>query len=132
PEYVEQRAHAHFTADRRDDLHRRMMIRREHEPDAGFLDRLRDACGRQIDRGAERFEHVGAAGARRHAAVAVLGYARAGRGDDEHRGGRDVEGVGTVAAGADDVDEMPVRCGGRGVTAWTLTRIWHACDHLAQ
>jgi hypothetical protein len=36
----------------------------------------------------------------------------AGRGGDEHGGGGDVEGVGAVAAGADDVDQ--VRGGGTG------------------
>ena len=43
---------------------------------------------------------------RRHAAPAVLGHARAGGGGDEHRRGRDVEGVRAVAAGADDVDQV--------------------------
>jgi hypothetical protein len=54
----------------------------------------------------ERFQHVGAAGLRRHRAAAVLGDARAGRGRDEHRRGRDVERVRRIAAGADDVDQV--------------------------
>ena len=36
----------------------------------------------------------------------MLGHARARRGGDEHRAGRDVEAVAAVAAGADDVDEV--------------------------
>jgi hypothetical protein len=49
---------------------------------------------------------VGAAGLGRHAAVAVLGHARTGRGGHEHRAGGDVEGVRAIAAGADDVDQV--------------------------
>jgi len=60
---------------------------------------------REHDVGAERLQHVGAAGLRRHRAVAVLGDARAGARRDEHRRGRDVERVRGVATGADDVEE---------------------------
>ena len=62
--------------------------------------------GLQHDVGAQRLEHIGASRLRRHRAIAVLGHARAGRGRDEHRRGRDVERVRRVAAGADDVDQM--------------------------
>jgi hypothetical protein len=72
---------------------------------------MRDLFRLQLDARAQRLQHVGAARLRRHAAVAVLGHARAGRGDHEHRGGGDVERVRAVAAGADDVDQ--VGCGRR-------------------
>ena len=106
PEDVEDRAHAELLAHRRRVLHRAVVDRREHEADAGLADALRDLLGRQHDVGAERLQHVGAAGFRRHRAAAVLGDPRAGRRGDEHRRGRDVEGVRRVAAGADDVDQM--------------------------
>ena len=94
-------------AHRRRVLHRAVVVGREHEADAGLGDATAPpACGRQHDVGAERFEHVGAAGLRRHRAAAVLGDARAGRGGDEHRRRRDVERVRRVAAGADDVDQV--------------------------
>ena len=85
-EDVEDRAHAHFAAHRRHRLHSRMVDRCEHEADADFLDAGRDLFRLQFDRRAERLEHVGAAGFRRHAAVAMLGHARPGRSHDEHRG----------------------------------------------
>src|SRR3546814_8482147 len=70
---VEDRAHPHFLAHRRDRLHRRMMIGREHEADAGLLDAARDLLRCQIDHRTERFEYIGATGFARHAAVAMLG-----------------------------------------------------------
>ena len=58
---------------------------------------------------------------RRHRAAAVLRHARAGGRGDEHRRGRDVEGVRAVAAGADDVDQ--VACGRRTSTLVANSRI---------
>src|SRR3546814_3550335 len=52
------------------------------------------------------FRAIRAARLQKHAAVAVLGHARAGRGDDEDRRGGDVERMRAVAAGADDVDQV--------------------------
>ncbi|EEF93691.1 hypothetical protein CATMIT_01676, partial [Catenibacterium mitsuokai DSM 15897] len=101
-----QRAHAHLAPHRRDHLHRRVVHRREHEADAGAFDALRDLFGLQLDRRAQGFEHVGAAGLGRDAAVAVLGHLGPGRSDYEHARGGDVEGVRAVAAGTHDVDQM--------------------------
>ncbi|KAG1385144.1 hypothetical protein G6F60_014946 [Rhizopus arrhizus] len=103
-EDVEDGAHAHLAAYRRDHLHRRMMDRREHEADAGLLDRGGHLRRLQLDGRAQLFHRIGAAGFGRHAAVAVRGHARTGGGGDEHRAGGDIEGVRTVATGADDVD----------------------------
>ena len=65
----------------------------------------RPTCaGAKIDLDAERLQHVGGARFRRQRAIAVLGDRHAGAGDDEGRAGRDVEGAGGVAAGADHVD----------------------------
>ena len=109
PEDVEDGAHAQFLADRGNVLHRRMVVGREHEADAGFLETLADLLGRQHDVGAERLEHIGRARLGGHAAVAVLGDAGAGGRHHEHRSGRYVEGVRAVAAGTDDIDEMRPR-----------------------
>jgi hypothetical protein len=87
-------------------LHRAVMRGREHEADAGLRDRLRDLLGLEHDVRAERLQHVRAAGLRRHRPPAVLRHARARRRGDEHRGGRNVERLRRVAAGADDVEEM--------------------------
>ena len=105
-EDVEDGAHAQFLADRSDVLHRAVMTGREHEADAHFLDACGDPFGRKHHVRTERFEHVGAAGPRRHAAVAVLGDARARGCRDEHRGGRDVERVRRIAPRAAQVDQM--------------------------
>jgi hypothetical protein len=113
-EDVEDGAHAHLAAHRRDHLHRRMMDRREHEADAGLLDGGGHLLRLQFDHRAQRFQRVGAAGLGRHAAVAVLGHARTGGGGHEHRAGGDVEGVRAIATGADDIDQV----GGIGHRHW--------------
>ena len=40
----------------------------------------------------------------------MLGHARTGSGGDEHRGSLNVERVGAVAAGADDVENSRITC----------------------
>ena len=76
---------------------------------------LDDALGRQRQVDAERLEHVRRARRRRRGPVAVLDEPHA-RGRGHHRGHRrDVDGVGAVAAGADDVEARAraPRCGAR-------------------
>ena len=61
-------------------------------------------------REAERLEHVGGAGGRRHGPVPVLGNARAGRRRHDRGRRRDVERVRAVAARPGRVDEVvPLR-----------------------
>jgi len=57
---------------------------------------------------AQRFEDIRAAGFTRNAAIAMFGHARAGCRADEHAGRRNIEGVRTIAAGADDIDKVAV------------------------
>ena len=76
----------------------------EHEAEAELVDRARDPVGRLLEVDAELLEHVGRARSRARGAVAVLRHRRARRRGHERRCGRDVERVGAVAAGADDVD----------------------------
>eukprot|EP01137_Pigoraptor_chileana_P020486 Opistho-2@82927 len=88
-EDVEDGAHAQFAAHRGDVLHRRMVVRREHEADAGLRNALGHLGRAQHDVGAQGFQHIGAAGLAGDAAVAVFGdLGTAGRGD-EHGAGRD-------------------------------------------
>ncbi len=106
-EEVEHGARAKLRPARTDMLHGRVMGRREHEADAGFLDAARDHFGAEVDLDAERLQHVGRAGFAAQGTVAVLGDGNAGGCGDNRRGGRDVEGFGAVAApGADDVDDI--------------------------
>ncbi|CAH0323886.1 hypothetical protein SRABI89_05558 [Pseudomonas koreensis] len=83
-----------------------MVDRREHEADAGLFDGRGHLRRLQLDRRAQCFDRIGTAGLGRHAAVAMLGHARAGGGGNEHRAGGDVERMRAIATGADDVDQV--------------------------
>jgi hypothetical protein len=63
----------------------------------------------QHDVGAQRFQHIGAAGLAGDAAAAMLGHLRARSRGDEHRAGRDVEGVRAIATGAHHIHQMRQR-----------------------
>ena len=89
-EHVEDRPRRELAAHRRGVPHRRMVRRREHEAEAELVDRARDPLRRELELEAERLEHVGRAGRRRHRPVAVLRHRSAGRRRDERRRGRDV------------------------------------------
>ena len=84
------------------------MIGREHEAHASRLDALGNLWRREIDPGAQRFEHVGGTGFRRHTAIAVLGHGGAGGSGDEGRGCGNIERVGGITAGADDIDKVRI------------------------
>ena len=102
---IEDGAGAELDPGRPDVLHRRMMRRREHEADAGFVECKRPTCSASrsiLTPSAE--QHIGCARLRRQGAVAMLGDRHAGARDDESRAGRNVERAGGVAAGADHVD----------------------------
>ena len=71
-EEVERRGHPELRARGPEEAHRGVITRREAEPDAGFGDTSRHAVGTELDRHAERFEHVGRAAFRRGGSVAVL------------------------------------------------------------
>ena len=107
-EDVEDGAHAHLAAYRPDIFHCRMVIGCEHEAHAGAPDAFGYLRRLQVDLRAEGFQHIGGAGFRRHATVAVLGDGGASGRSDEGRRGGDIESVRTIAAGADDVDEMRI------------------------
>ena len=85
--------------------HRGVEPGREAEADAGLGHAAGHLVGAAVDAHAERLEQVGRAGRRRRRPVAVLAHPPAGAGHDERREGRDVDRVGAVAAGADDVDD---------------------------
>ena len=102
---VEDGTHAQLLAHGSDVLHRRMMVGRKHEADAATGDRFGHLLRPEVDAGAQCLQHVGCSRARGDTAVAVLGHGTAGSCDDEHRGSGNVEGMGTIATRADDVDE---------------------------
>ncbi len=81
------------------------MRRREHETDAHTLDAARDLLRLEPQVDASGFQQIGAATLAGHGAVAVLGHLATGRGDDEGRGGGDVEDVHAIATGAAGVDQ---------------------------
>ena len=124
PQDVEDRAHAQFLADRRDVLHRRMVVGREHETDAGLLDAAGDLLGLEVDVGTQAFQHIGAAALAADAAAAMLADLGASRGSHEHAAGGNVERVRSVTPRADDVDQMRLVAdmNGRGELAHDLGR----------
>ena len=65
------------------------------------------SSGDDVEHDAQRLEHVGGAAGRGGGAVAVLDHPGAGAGGHDRGHRRDVDGVGAVAAGADDVDRVP-------------------------
>ena len=105
-EHVEHGTRRELAPDRCRVAHRRVVGGREHEAEAELVDRARDPLGRLLEREAERLEHVGGAGGRRHGAVAVLRDPRAGRRRHDRRRRRDVERVRAVAARPGRVDEV--------------------------
>ena len=77
--------------------------RHVHHPDR--IDAGADAVGRQVDRHAQCFQHVGAAYRSGHRAVAVFGDRQPCSGRDECGGGGDIERAPQVAARAAGVDD---------------------------
>ena len=106
PQDVEQRAHAQFFAHRGDVFHRRVVVGRKHKANADLGNALRNLLGRQVDVDAQRLHGVGAAAFARHAAPAVLAHLGPRSRSHKHGAGGNVEGVGTVAAGAHDIHQM--------------------------
>ncbi len=78
----------------------------EHKANAHIADAMGDLLGLQIDIHAQRFHRIGAAGFAAHAAPAVLAHFAARSGNHKGGTGGDIEGVGAIAAGANDIDQM--------------------------
>ena len=112
PDEVHQRLDRHLAARRPHVPHRRVHRGREHEHDPRAVEHVAHPLHRNVDRDAERLEDVGAAGARRERAVAVLRDPHAGARGEQRRRGRDVERGHRAAAGAARVHESPrtARC----------------------
>ena len=103
-EQVEHQRDPDLAACRSGEAERRVEPGGETEPDPGLLDAAHHVVGRQLDRHAERFQHVRRAALRRGAARPVLAHRHAGGGGDERGHRRHVDRVRSIAAGADDVD----------------------------
>ena len=104
-EHVEDGADADLLTHGRDEPHRRVVGPGEHEAEPEVVDRERDPLRWLLERDAELLEHVGRACLRARGPVAVLRDGGAGGRCHERCGGGDVERVGAVASGADDVDD---------------------------
>ena len=85
-------------------FHRGMIGLREEEADPGLLQTALGCRRFEIDADAERLQHIGAAGARRHVAIAMLGDRHATGGDHKGGCGRNIQGAVQVAAGAAQID----------------------------
>src|SRR5205807_5607699 len=72
PEHVENGTDPDLPTNGRGMAHRRVVPRREHETDTGFLDAARDAVGAQIDLYAEGLQHVGTSTRARGGPVPML------------------------------------------------------------
>ena len=105
PEQVKYGAQVQLAAGGLNVFHRRVHGRREEKRDAGFAQAGGQPGGRQVDVHAEGFHHVGRAALGADAAIAVLGYAHSRAGGHESDGSGNVEGAGSVSAGAAGVDQ---------------------------
>ena len=108
PENVEDRALATLGAQfaRRGDMFEGGMVRRrEKKGEMTFTQRTRRLDRRQIDPDSQGIEHVRAADLRGDGPVAMLGHRHARGGAQNCHGGRYIEGVHPVAAGADHVED---------------------------
>ena len=83
-----------------------MELRGECEPDAHLGDRSGDVSRRQVDPHAQGFQGVGTTGQRRRRPVPVLDHRHSACGDDDRRHRGQVHGVGAVASGPHDVDDI--------------------------
>src|SRR5690606_4160893 len=102
---VEDRANAELLAHCGHVFHGAVVGGREHEADAHRFDAFGDLFGAHVDVDAQGLEHVCAARRRGGAAVAVFGDLHPRRRRNEHGRGRNVEGVGAVAARAAHVEQ---------------------------
>ena len=93
PQDIEERAHTQFFANRRHVFHGGVVIRCEHETDAGLRNRLRDALWRQVDVHTQTLQYISAARLAAHTAAAVLGGFGARSSSHKHGAGGNIEGV---------------------------------------
>ncbi len=102
---VERRADAKLPPRRSRVLHRGVPGGREEERDVRLLERVSHAIGGRAQIHPERFEDIGAAALARDRAIAMFGDHDARASHDERRGGRDVEGVRSIAARAAGIED---------------------------
>ena len=83
-----------------------MVVGREHKTNAYLGDALDNQGRREADLSAQTLEHIGAAAFAADAAPAMFADPRASSSSHKHGAGGYIEGVGTIATGADNVDQM--------------------------
>ena len=84
-----------------------MIIRREHESHAGFLNAAPKSLRRQINLHSQCLQHIGAAALRCNAAVAMLHHHRSRRRRHKHRGRRNIEQIQLVTASPANIESRP-------------------------
>ena len=121
PEQVEERPERQLPADGRREPQGGVEPRREQEGEAQLGQAAPQGVRLGLDGDPQLGQDLGAARVPRRGAVAVLGDRDAARGDDDRRGGRDVDRVGAVAprpAGVEqrrgEADILPGRRRARG------------------
>jgi len=102
-ENVEDRTNANLAAQRRGELHRRMVRLREHEPNADLFDTLRHRIRAELDLHPKRLQNVGAATGAAHSAITVLCHGLTGGRQDDSVSRGDIEGTYAVTTGATGV-----------------------------
>jgi hypothetical protein len=120
-----------LTARPRDVAHGGMKDLREQKAHADLFQTGRHLLRREIDAHAERFQYVGAADRTRHRPIAVLGNGQPRSRGDEGGGGRDVERVAHVAAGAAGIDDVALCRHARGIAPHRARRAGDLLDPLA-
>ena len=103
---IENSPESEFPADRSDIFHCRMIFLGKHETKTGFGEELSAQIGILLDVDAERFETVRRPALGRGCPVAVLCDLDARRRDDHGGSRRNVEGIGIVTAGSDDLQHL--------------------------
>src|SRR5439155_10280063 len=113
PEKIENGALTAFGAElarSREMLESRMVFWRKEKGEMVLTQRLSCFFRCQIDSHTEGFEHVGAAGLGGNGAIAMLRDVNASRSEDQSHGGRNVERIQAITAGAAHVDDFALAC----------------------
>ena len=109
PEDVEYGPESQFLADGSDILHSGMIFLSKEEAEVRFFQHLKCQFRILFDIETQCFQAVCRTAQRRGSSIAVFGYLNTGRGNNHGRRRRNIERMGTVAAGTDDFQDIHAR-----------------------